>query len=84
MFEEYSQYLQYIKNTGGSPKIEWFDTDWEPIGPRVREGMKRAGLIYEKDGKVFAAKKNGFTLIELLVVLVIIGCVIGVFCNSCQ
>lgn len=80
----FKKYLQYIKNTGGSPKIEEFDDDWEPIGPRVRDDMKRAGLIYEEGGRVFVARKNGFTLIELLVVLVIMGVAIGILCNSCQ
>lgn len=46
----YDKYLQYIKNTGGSPKIEHFDSDWEPIGPQVRADMEHAGLIYERDG----------------------------------
>ena len=47
MFEKY---LQYIKNTGGSPKVEWFDDDWEPIGPKVRADMVKAGLIKIENG----------------------------------
>lgn len=41
----YQKYLDYIKNTGGSPTIEMFDDDWEPIGPMVRRDMLKAGLI---------------------------------------
>jgi len=52
----FKKYLDYLKNTGGSPKIDHFDEDWEPIGPQVRKEMKAAGLIYEKDGMIFIAK----------------------------
>jgi hypothetical protein len=31
MNEYYQKFLDYIKNTGGSPLIEWFDYDWEEI-----------------------------------------------------
>ncbi len=47
MFE---QFLQYIQNTGGSPKVEQFDEDWEPIGLRVRKDMAKAGLVFEQNG----------------------------------
>ena len=47
------KYLDYIKNTGGSPKIEHFDEDWEPIGPMVRLELLDAGMTYEEDGKIF-------------------------------
>jgi hypothetical protein len=49
----FQKYLDYIRNTGGNPKIAWFDADWEPIGPQVRKQMKDAGLIYEQDDKIF-------------------------------
>lgn len=52
MENKYKIYLDYIQNTGGSPLIDWFDDDWEPIGPQVRTDMRRAGLIKEKDGKI--------------------------------
>jgi hypothetical protein len=41
----FQKYLDYIKNTGGSPTINNFDEDWEPIGPMVRRDMLKAGLI---------------------------------------
>jgi len=42
---DFSRYISYIKNTGGSPRVKQFDDDWEPIGPVVRRDMLRAGLI---------------------------------------
>ena len=51
--------LEYIKNTGGSPLIKWFDEDWDPIGERLRNDMKKEGLIIEKDDKVFIAPNQG-------------------------
>ena len=77
----HEKYLQYIKNTGGSPKIEEFDDDWEPIGPMVRKDMKHAGLIEEKDGRVFIVKKNGFTLVELIVAVTVIGIALIALCH---
>ena len=56
MTKRYEQYLQYIENTGKETLIEWFDEDFAPIGPRVREDMKNADLIYEEDGKIFKKK----------------------------
>ena len=43
----YDRYIDYMKNVGGKIKIEYFDEDWEPIGPSLRKGMKEAGLIIE-------------------------------------
>ncbi len=54
----YQKYLEYIKNTGGNPKVSEFDEDWEPIGPRVREDMKRIGLVVEVDGRLKAAESQ--------------------------
>ena len=51
--DRFLKYYKYIKNTGGSPLIECFDEDWEPIGPMVRSDMIEAGLVYEKDGRIF-------------------------------
>ena len=48
----YQQQIDYIKNTGGNPKVEWFDDDHEPIGPILREAMISEGLIKESDGKI--------------------------------
>lgn len=47
------KYIAYIKNTGGSPTIDQFDEDWEPIGTVIRTQLKANKLIYEKDGKVY-------------------------------
>lgn len=55
---KFERYIQYIKNTGGSPKIEWFDDDWEPIGPQLRKDMAEANLITEKDGKIFLNEQS--------------------------
>ena len=52
MKDKYKQYLQYIKNTGTNPDISWFDEDFEPIGPTIREEMVSANLIEEVDGKI--------------------------------
>lgn len=52
----YQKYLNYIKNTGGKPKITHFDEDWEPIGPQVRKAMVEAKLIYEQDGLIYLAE----------------------------
>jgi hypothetical protein len=49
---KFDQYMAYIDNTGGSPTIEQFDDDWEPIGPMLRAEMKAENLIVEIDGKV--------------------------------
>jgi len=57
--EYYQRYLDYITNTGGSPKIEWFDDDWEPIGPMIRRDLKEAKLIREYDGKIFRIDAEG-------------------------
>ena len=58
MNEYYQQFLDYIRNTGGSPLIEWFDEDWEPIGQIIRGELKTRNLIYEKDGKVYLSKED--------------------------
>lgn len=48
---DYSEYLQYIRNTGLVPLLpmKMFDEDWEPIGPMVRSDMVKAGLIIESE-----------------------------------
>lgn len=39
-----TQYLQYIVNTGGVTEAQ-FDDDWEPIGPQLRDDLKKYGLV---------------------------------------
>lgn len=44
--------LDYIRNTGGSPTLAQFDEDHEPIGPKLREQLKDAQLVFEREGKI--------------------------------
>lgn len=37
--------LEYVRNAGGSPSVDWFDEDHEPIGPSLREDLIKAGMI---------------------------------------
>jgi len=53
MTDRFKGYLEYIENTGGSPKVEWFDDDFAPIGPLVRSDMLKEGLIKIEDGKIY-------------------------------
>lgn len=51
MTEHLKKYAQYIRNTAQRPlAAAAFDEDWEPIGPRVRADMERAGLIEQWAG----------------------------------
>jgi len=52
MKEHLQKYVQYIKNTGRVPlRVDWFDDDWDPIGPKLREQMVAEGLItIQEDG----------------------------------
>jgi len=36
---DYQKYIDYIKNTGGSPTVEMFKEDWEPIGEKILTRM---------------------------------------------
>ena len=51
----YAKYTDYIKNAGGQPLVAWFDDDWSPIGPQVRQSMTDAGLIREIEGRLYLA-----------------------------
>lgn len=51
----YAKYLDYIKNAGGRPTVEWFDEDWSPNGPNVRKEMEAAGMVMVIDGRVYLA-----------------------------
>ena len=50
---DFTKYIDYIKNTGGSPSVIFFDDDWDPIGPLIRADMRAAGLIVEKDELIY-------------------------------
>jgi hypothetical protein len=53
MGEHLKQYVQYIKNTAHVPlRVDWFDEDWEPIGPMVRKQMVEANLIEIQEGGI--------------------------------
>ena len=56
MNQYYQQFLDYIDNTGGSPKIEEFDEDWDPIGLVIRLKLLEQKLIREEDGIIFRIK----------------------------
>lgn len=43
--KRFQKYTDYIKNTGGEPKVSWFIDDWEPIGAIVLNDMLKEGLI---------------------------------------
>lgn len=62
MNDHLKQYVRYIRNTGRAPlAVAVFDEDWEPIGPRVRADLTRAGLVTEDaDGlRLTAAGEQG-------------------------
>lgn len=52
------KFLTYIDNVGGECKVEWFDTDWEPIGTPIRKELKDLGLIEECNGFVYRTAEN--------------------------
>ena len=57
MSDHLQKYVQYIKNTGRVPlKTEWFDDDWDPIGPTLRRDMQAARLI--------TVSEDGIRLVE--------------------
>lgn len=60
MSQHLQEYLEYIRNAGGSPTIEQFDDDWDPIGLMVRRKMKDLNMIIEKDGKVLETPLKPF------------------------
>jgi hypothetical protein len=44
------KFIDYIRNTGRVPlPVEFFDDDWEPVGPTVRSDLIDAGLITIRD-----------------------------------
>jgi hypothetical protein len=53
LYNSYKVYLDYIKNTGGSPLITYFDNDFEPIGSSLRRDMILHNLVEEKDGRIY-------------------------------
>lgn len=50
---------EYIRNAGGAPSIENFDEDHEPVGPMLREFLKEAGLVWEREGKIREVTASG-------------------------
>lgn len=45
--------LEYVRNAGGSPEVEWFDEDHAPIGHNLRSDLRRMGMVVER--------RDGFT-----------------------
>jgi len=41
--------LEYIRNAGGAPEINWFDDDHDPIGPQLREQLGKKGMVQENE-----------------------------------
>ena len=58
MHPQLKRALEYISNTGGSPNITQFDEDHEPIGPMLREQLKDAQLVYEREGRIHECPSN--------------------------
>lgn len=59
MQPDHKSVLDYITNSGGAPTIEHFDEDHAPIGPKLREDMKAARLIWEHAGTVRVCAAGG-------------------------
>lgn len=60
---DFTKYIQYIKNTGGTPKESDFIYDWEPIGEMVLMDMRAANLIYiDKDRIIHLTKPYNHAL----------------------
>lgn len=59
MQTDHKSVLDYISNSGGAPTIEHFDEDHAPIGPKLREQMKAARLIWEHAGTVRVCVPGG-------------------------
>jgi hypothetical protein len=53
MSDRLRQYCEYISNAGGSVLISYFDEDFEPIGPKVRTDLVRAGLASQPADKIY-------------------------------
>jgi hypothetical protein len=41
MFGMHKRALEYIRNTGYGATVEQFDDDHEPIGPQLREDLRK-------------------------------------------
>lgn len=50
--KNFEKYIYYIK-ADPHTTIASFDSDWLPIGPRIRKDMRAAGLIFESKGKIY-------------------------------
>lgn len=37
--------MQYIENAGGTPQLDWFYDDHEPIGESLRNELEQRGLV---------------------------------------
>lgn len=56
----YDIYVAYLKNAGlRDVPVEWFRSDWEPIGDTVMQEMEDRGLVTVQEGTItLAAGEN--------------------------
>lgn len=43
----------YIGSVDEGPKVEWFDEDFSPDGPSLRQTLRDMGVIAERYGRLF-------------------------------
>lgn len=46
--------LEYIRNSGGTPEVAWFDDDHDPIGEQLRSALtekRLASIFQDSDGR---------------------------------
>jgi hypothetical protein len=56
--------LTYIKNAGGSARVDHFDEDYEPIGHTLRKELTRDSFIYEHESRIWLREKGEAALSE--------------------
>lgn len=60
----FKQHLQYVRNTGGCVSVPIFDDDWEPIGPKLREDLRVAGLINIRGTSITLTESGETALVD--------------------
>lgn len=46
------QYVDYIRNAGGTVTVDQFDYDWEPVGVMLRSDLVTAGMIVVSNDEI--------------------------------
>lgn len=64
MNESLKKSIEYIKNTGGNPKKEWFIEDHCPIGEDLLCDLLTEKLIIIKDGRITLDTCRHVTMFE--------------------